>query len=62
MDTNLGDDEEPISFERCDLQGTTITNSSLKNMRIADCDIAGMTIDDIPVEKLLEVYYQEMKK
>lgn len=62
MDTNLGDDKEPISFERCDLQGTTIKNSSLRNMQIADCDITGMTIDGIPVEKLLEVYYQEIKK
>lgn len=62
MDTNLGDEKRPISFERCDLQGTAIKNSSLRNMRITDCDIAGMTIDDIPVEKLLEVYYQQLKK
>jgi hypothetical protein len=62
MDINLGDDKEPISFERCDLQGTTIKNSSLRNMQVADCDITGMTIDGIPVEKLLEVYYQEIKK
>jgi GNAT superfamily N-acetyltransferase len=62
MDTNLGDDKEPLSFERCDLQGTKISNSNLRNLQITDSDITGMTIDDIPVEKLLEVYYQELRK
>ncbi|MGE8081367.1 GNAT family N-acetyltransferase [Peribacillus loiseleuriae] len=62
IDTNLGDDKEPISFERCDLQGTKISNSNLRNLQIKDSDLTGMTIDNIPVEKLLEVYYQEFKK
>ncbi|SIR64553.1 Pentapeptide repeat-containing protein [Paenibacillus macquariensis] len=62
IDTNLGDDKEPLSFERCDLQGTKISNSNLRNLQITDSDITGMTIDNIPVEKLLEVYYQELKK
>lgn len=62
IDTNLGDDKEPLSFERCDLQGTKISNSNLRNLQIIDSDITGMTIDNIQVEKLLEVYYQEFKK
>ncbi|MBD3843044.1 MAG: GNAT family N-acetyltransferase [Campylobacterales bacterium] len=62
IDTNLGDDKEPLSFERCDLQGTKISNSNLRNLQIKDSDISGMTMDNIPVEKLLEVYYQELKK
>lgn len=62
IDTNLGDDKAPLSFERCDLQGTKISNSNLRNTQITDCDITGMTIDNIPVEKLLEVYYREEKK
>jgi GNAT superfamily N-acetyltransferase len=62
IDTNLGDDKEPLTFERCDLQGTRISNSNLRNLQITDSDITGMTIDDIPVEKLLEVYYQQLKK
>lgn len=62
IDTNLGDDKEPLSFERCDLQGTKISNSNLRNLQIIDSDITGMTINNIPVEKLLEVYYKELKK
>lgn len=62
IDTNLGDDKEPISFERCDLQGTKISNSNLRNLKIQDSDLTGMTIDNIPVEKLLEVYFQEIEK
>jgi GNAT superfamily N-acetyltransferase len=61
IDTNLGDDETPISFERCDLQGTKIRNSNLRNLEIQDSDLRGMKIDNIPVEKLLEVYYQVNK-
>ncbi|GIO46255.1 hypothetical protein J34TS1_10200 [Paenibacillus azoreducens] len=49
-------------MKRCDLQGTKISNSNLKNLQITDSDITGMTIDNIPVEKLLEVNYQELKK
>lgn len=62
-DTNLEDGAEPISFERCNLQGTEIINSNLRNVQITNSDLNGMTIDHIPVEKLLEAYYsQEMKK
>lgn len=62
-DTHLEEGEETISFERCNLQGTEIKNSNLRNVQITNCDLNGMTINQIPVEKLLEAfYYQEMKK
>lgn len=61
-DTNLGEEKEPISFERCDLEGTKIRNSNLRNLEITDSDITGMTINHIPVEELLEFYDREGKK
>ncbi|WP_245153973.1 GNAT family N-acetyltransferase [Jeotgalibacillus proteolyticus] len=62
IDANLGEEQEPVSFERCDLPGTKISNSNLSNLQITDSDISGMTINNIPVDKLLEVYYRELKK
>lgn len=55
-DTSLGEGKYPISFNRCDLEGSTISNSNLKNMEIENCDITGMKINGIPIEKLLELY------
>ncbi|MGM2768464.1 GNAT family N-acetyltransferase [Bacillus sp. PGP15] len=55
-DTNLGEDKDPISFNRCDLEGSTISNSNLKNIEIENCDISGMEINGISVENLLELY------
>ncbi|MFD5259498.1 GNAT family N-acetyltransferase [Bacillus wiedmannii] len=55
-DTSLGEDKHPISFNRCDLEGSTISNSNLKNMEIENCDINGMKINGIPIENLLELY------
>ncbi|MFJ8354005.1 GNAT family N-acetyltransferase [Bacillus paramycoides] len=54
--TNLGENKEPISFERCDLEGSKINNSNLKNVEIQNSDITGMKINNIPVEELLELY------
>ncbi|MFP3377493.1 GNAT family N-acetyltransferase [Bacillus sp. SIMBA_069] len=55
-DTNLGEGKHPISFNRCDFEGSTISNSNLKNMEIENCDITGMKINGIPIENLLELY------
>lgn len=55
-DTSLGEDKDPISFNRCDLEGSTISNSNLKNMDIENCDITGMKINGIPIEKLFALY------
>ncbi|EJR04773.1 acetyltransferase [Bacillus cereus MC118] len=54
--TNLGAEKEPILFDRCDLEGCTISNSNLKNVEIENCNITGMKINGIPVEELLELY------
>lgn len=56
--TNLGDEKEPISFDTCDLEGSTISNSKLQNLKIENCDITGMKINGIPIENLLELYNQ----
>ncbi len=55
-DTSLGDEKEPILFDNCDLQGSVIHNSNLKNIEIENCDIAGMKVNGIPMEKLLALY------
>lgn len=62
IDTNLGDENMPISFERCDLGGSKFSNSNLKNVEIQNSDLTGMTIDNVPVEKLIDAYYQLNKK
>lgn len=54
--TSLGEDNHPISFNRCDLEGSTISDSNLKNIEIENCDISGMKINGIPIEDLLELY------
>ncbi|MCA1058924.1 GNAT family N-acetyltransferase [Rossellomorea aquimaris] len=61
-DTNLGDEGEPITFERCVLEGSMFENCSLKNVDISDCEISGMKIDGILVEDLLEAHAHRMKK
>ena len=54
--TILGDEKEPILFDNCDLEGSTIHNSNLKNIEIENCDITGMKINGIQIEKLLELF------
>ncbi|MTH51868.1 GNAT family N-acetyltransferase [Bacillus mangrovi] len=62
MDSTLGERNHPVTFERCDLEGTKISGCSLKNAQITKSEIEGMTIDGISVEKLLEVYDAYQKK
>ncbi|MGQ0518679.1 pentapeptide repeat-containing protein, partial [Bacillus sp. D-CC] len=38
------------------LEGTVIHNSNLKDIEIANCDITGLKINGIPIEKLLALY------
>ncbi|MFJ7825706.1 GNAT family N-acetyltransferase [Psychrobacillus sp. NPDC096623] len=58
IDTNLGDENMPISFERCDLEGSKFSNSNLRNVEIQNSDLTGMKIDNVPVEELIDAYYQ----
>ncbi|WP_020060330.1 GNAT family N-acetyltransferase [Bacillus sp. 123MFChir2] len=62
IDTNLEDEENPITFKRCNLKGSKITHSNLRNVEIEQSDITGMKINNIPVADLLELYYQVNKK
>ena len=62
IDTNRGDENMPITFERCDLEGSKFSNSNLRNVEIQNSDLTGMKIDNVPVEDLIEAYYQLNKK
>ncbi|PEB83662.1 GNAT family N-acetyltransferase [Bacillus cereus] len=62
IDTSLGDEGNPITFERCNLKGSKIKKSNLRNVEIQQSDITGMKINDIPVADLLELYYHVNKK
>ena len=62
IDTDLGDENMPISFERCDLEGSKFSNSNLRNVEIQKSDLTGMKIDNVPVEDLIDAYYQLNKK
>jgi len=61
-DTNLREGETPISFERCNLEGSEIKSSSLKNVEIIDSNISGMKINGISVEDLFQAYEQVNNK
>ncbi|MEK3853803.1 GNAT family N-acetyltransferase [Cytobacillus sp. FSL H8-0458] len=57
-ETNLRGGEDPISFNGCNLEGSKITNSCMKNVEISESSISGMKINGIRVEELLRVYEQ----
>ena len=61
MDTNLGDENKPILFERCDLEGSTFHNCNLRNVDIQTSELTGMKINNVPVEELMNAYYQLKK-
>jgi GNAT superfamily N-acetyltransferase len=60
QDTTL--EGRKVFFNRCDLEGATITNSSLQNVDIKDCSMSGMKIDGISVEDLLDAYSKVIRK
>lgn len=45
-------------IERCDLKNTKIVSSDLKGVEISDCGYDDMTIEGVPVRKLIEAYNQ----
>ncbi|MFC7373470.1 GNAT family N-acetyltransferase [Fictibacillus iocasae] len=59
--TNLGDQENPVSFEKCDLKGSKIVNCNLQNVELESCQMDGMKINNVPVEELLEAYNKVTK-
>lgn len=58
IDTNLGDENTPISFDRCDLEGSKFCNSNLRNVEIKNSDLSGLKINNVLVEELIDAYYQ----
>ncbi|MGD6965832.1 GNAT family N-acetyltransferase [Rossellomorea vietnamensis] len=60
QDTTL--EGRKVLFNRCDLEGTTIMNSSLQNVDIKDCSMSGMKIDGISVEDILGAYFKVNRK
>ncbi|MDZ5471315.1 GNAT family N-acetyltransferase [Bacillus sp. 31A1R] len=60
-DTNLGEDQNPVSFDRCDLEGSMFRNCNLNHVEIQGCEISGMKIEDISVEELLKAYHSVKK-
>jgi uncharacterized protein YjbI with pentapeptide repeats len=48
--------QQPLHFESCDLNGTTINNCDLSNVSINNCNTIGMYINGILVYDLLKAY------
>ncbi|MCA1053663.1 GNAT family N-acetyltransferase [Rossellomorea aquimaris] len=55
-DTDLGEGEKPISFDRCNLRGSHFKDCDLQGVEISGCNLSGMKINNIPVEELLKAY------
>ncbi|WP_282941058.1 pentapeptide repeat-containing protein [Paenibacillus sp. RC67] len=53
-----GEKQRPLRFENCDLHGSSITDCNLFGVNITCCSMEGMTIDGIPVLKLIEAYHK----
>ncbi|WP_341357919.1 GNAT family N-acetyltransferase [Rossellomorea sp. y25] len=61
-DTTLGEEGEPVRFERCDLKGSHFKSCNLNDVRLIDCETEGMRINNILVKDLLEAYEVVHKK
>ena len=48
--------QAPVTFENCDLNGSTISNCNLSNITISGCNTSGMTINGVLVEEMLTAY------
>jgi uncharacterized protein YjbI with pentapeptide repeats len=46
--------QQPLQFENCDLNGTTISNCDLSNVSISNCNTKGMFINGILVDDLFK--------
>ncbi len=55
---NTGEDRPrvPAVFNAIEFEDCTIQNSFLRNTKLVNCDLTGMTIDGIPVTDMLEAY------
>ncbi|OPA73751.1 hypothetical protein BVG16_27070 [Paenibacillus selenitireducens] len=51
-----GEQQRPLRFENCNLQGSTITDCNLSKLEITDCNLTGMKINGVLVTELLEAH------
>jgi len=53
--------QRPLMFEDCDLNGSAFKKVDLSGAKIAECNIEGMTIDDMLVTDLIMAYKNRSK-
>jgi len=56
INQDVTDDESNIIFEKCKICNSLIKDSDLKNVKIQNCNLDGMTIDGVNVLEMLEFY------
>ena len=56
MNTGEGHPRKPAVFNSIELDECIIQNSFLRNTRIVNCDLTGMTIDGIRVTDMVKAY------
>ncbi|KGP90620.1 acetyltransferase [Pontibacillus chungwhensis BH030062] len=60
--TDLGEEDAPISFNKCDLKQGTIEQCDLSGLKVVDSLVDGMTINGIRVDDLLAAYEERRIK
>ncbi|UUZ90540.1 pentapeptide repeat-containing protein [Paenibacillus sp. P25] len=61
-DYREGQRPKPVSFMNCDLRGSVFSDCNLGGVALRHCNFAGMTINGVPVEKLLEAYREHEER
>ncbi|MBD3583787.1 pentapeptide repeat-containing protein [Flavobacterium selenitireducens] len=44
--------QRPLTFRKCDLNGSTFDNCDLSGVEIVDCDISGLKINGVLIQEL----------
>ncbi|AZB42427.1 GNAT family N-acetyltransferase [Bacillus sp. FJAT-42376] len=60
-DTSLEENQQPVTFERCDLKGSRFMECNLQEVEIQQSDLEGMRINGISVKELFDVYEKAVK-
>lgn len=56
QDTHLGADRVPMQWRHCDLGDSRFVDCDFSGVELEACQVAGMKINGIPIEKLMEAY------
>jgi uncharacterized protein YjbI with pentapeptide repeats len=51
------ENSNPAQFSNCNFRNSTITDCNFTNAKLDNCKLEGLTINGVPIEKLLELYY-----